>query len=197
MPHKKRKCTGCGSSFPKEEFWQIATGANFHTKECFFKHIRKPDNVKKLAEKGEKIKEKQNLKARREFKKNDKSFRMKKAQAAFNAYIRARDENEPCISCQRHHQGQYHAGHYRTTGACPELRFEELNCHKQCSACNNHLSGNIVEYRINLIKKIGLDKVEWLEGKHEPKRYAAEDLLQIERHYKQKLKDLLKSKQSN
>ena len=57
----------------------------------------------------------------------------KDAQTAFNAYIRVRDQNLPCISCGRHHQGQYHAGHYRTVGSHPELRFEELNVHKQCS----------------------------------------------------------------
>ena len=47
------------------------------------------------------------------------------------------------------------------------------------------------DYRINLIKKIGLDKVEWLEGQHEPKKYTCEDLKEIELKYKQKLKELL------
>jgi hypothetical protein len=131
---------------------------------------------------------KENKKA---LKDNDKSHRAKMAQQAFNAYIRQRDHNLPCISCQRYHTGQYHAGHYRSVGAHPELRFEELNNNKQCSACNNHLSGNIVDYRINLINKIGLDKVEWIEGPHEPKKYSCEELKAIELHYKQKLKEML------
>ena len=38
-------------------------------------------------------------------------------------------------------------------GAMPSLRFNTHNVHKQCSACNNHLSGNMIEYRINLIAK--------------------------------------------
>ena len=121
---------------------------------------------------------------------NDRGYWLKKAQAAFNAYIRKRDEKEPCISCQRHHSGQYHAGHYRTVGGNPELRFEELGCHKQCSVCNNHLSGNITDYRINLIRKIGQDAVDWLEGPHEPKHYSIDDIKQIEKTYKQKLKEL-------
>lgn len=115
---------------------------------------------------------------------------MKEAQQAFNSFIRARDYKEPCISCQRHHNGQYHAGHYRTTKAAPELRFNEFNVHKQCSVCNNHMSGNILEYRINLIQKIGIVEVEWLEGKHEPKKYTIDDLKQIKEAYKQKLKEL-------
>tara|TARA_R110002096_G_scaffold167947_1_gene338310 strand:- start:268 stop:792 length:525 start_codon:yes stop_codon:yes gene_type:complete len=127
---------------------------------------------------------------KKELKDNDRSYRAKVAQQAFNAYIRLRDEDEPCVSCQRHHSGQYHAGHYRSVGACPELRFEELNNNKQCAPCNNHLSGNIADYRINLIKKIGLDSVEWLEGKHEPKKYTCEELKAIELKYKQKLKML-------
>ena len=117
-------------------------------------------------------------------------MRKREAQKAFNAYIRELDKLEPCISCQRHHEGQYHAGHYKTAGGFPELRFEPLNCHKQCSACNNYLSGNITEYRINLISKIGMKAVEWLEGPHEPKKYTCEDLLAIEKEYKLKLKSL-------
>ena len=121
---------------------------------------------------------------------NDKPFRAKEAQKAFNAYIRARDMNEPCISCQRHHTGQYHAGHYISVGAAIELRFEELNVHKQCAPCNNHLSGNAIKYRVNLKKKIGKDKVDWLEGFHPMPHHSASDLLAIEQQYKLKLKEL-------
>lgn len=115
---------------------------------------------------------------------------LKEAQIEVNKYIRLRDRDLPCISCQRFHTGQWHAGHYRTVGAQPALRFNELNIHKQCAPCNNHLSGNLIEYRINLIAKIGLDKVEWLEGKHEPMKYTIDDIMQIKELYKKKLKEL-------
>jgi HAMP domain-containing protein len=101
---------------------------------------------------------------------------MRETQAAFNEWIRERDRDLPCVSCGRHHQGQYHAGHYRTVGANPELRFNPLNVHKQCAPCNNHKSGDIVNYRINLVQRIGADQVEWLEGPHEPQRYTIEEL---------------------
>lgn len=123
-------------------------------------------------------------------KRNTRSEMLKLAQKAFNAYIRARDEKNPCISCGRHHQGQYHAGHYRSVGANPELRFNELNAHKQCQPCNTHLSGNLINYRINLIKKIGLVEVEKLEGNHQPMKYTVEQLQEIEKEYKEKLKEL-------
>jgi hypothetical protein len=115
---------------------------------------------------------------------------LKEAQAVFNKFIRMRDEKEACISCGRHHTGQYHAGHYRTVGAAPELRFNELNVYKQCAPCNNHLSGNLIEYRRRLVAKIGIEKVEWLEGKHEALKLTIEEIQAIKKEYQQKIKEL-------
>lgn len=94
-----------------------------------------------------------------------RSDHFRETQAVFNEWVRLRDAALPCVSCGRHHEGQYHAGHYRTVGANPELRFEPLNVHKQCAPCNNHKSGDIVNYRIELVKRIGVEKVEWLRGR--------------------------------
>lgn len=114
----------------------------------------------------------------------------REAQAAFNAWIRARDAEKPCISCGRHHTGQFHAGHYLSRGARPELAYEPDNCHKQCAPCNTHLSGNVALYRVNLVKLIGLERVEWLEGPHPAKHYSVDDLKEIKATYKRKLKEL-------
>ena len=114
----------------------------------------------------------------------------KEAQQAFNAWVRARDEGLPCISCGRHHQGQWHAGHYLSTGARPELRYTESNVHRQCAPCNTHLSGNAVLYRIGLIERIGLEAVEWLEGPHELPKWTPDDYKAIRDTYKKKLKEL-------
>lgn len=114
----------------------------------------------------------------------------KEAQTAFNAFIRARDDGLPCISCGRHHQGQWHAGHYLSTGARPELRYTESNVHRQCAPCNTHLSGNAVLYRIGLIARIGLEEVERLEGPHELPKWAPDDYKAIRDTYRAKLKEL-------
>lgn len=121
---------------------------------------------------------------------------MREAQAAFNAYIRERDSDLPCISCERFHEGQWHAGHYRTTKASPATRFDEDNVWRQCSACNNHLSGNIANYRIGLLQKIGADRLARLEGPHEPKKYTIEDLIAIKKEYQLKTKLLRKQNES-
>jgi hypothetical protein len=115
---------------------------------------------------------------------------MREAQVAINAWVRLRDAALPCVSCGRHHEGQYHAGHYRTVAGSPELRFEPLNIHKQCAPCNNHKSGDIVNYRIELVKRIGADLVDWLEGPHEAKRYTIEDLKAITAEYRAKTREL-------
>ena len=118
----------------------------------------------------------------------------KEAQAAFNRWVRLRDAAQPCISCGRHHQGQYHAGHYMSRGAHPELTYEPLNCHKQCAPCNTHLSGNIALYRGRLIEKVGAEAVDWLEGPHEPKHYTTDDLKAIKADYARKARDLEKAR---
>ena len=38
--------------------------------------------------------------------------------------------------------------------------------------------------------KIGIDQVEWLESKHEAKKYTIDEILEIKKHYQQKIKEL-------
>jgi len=119
---------------------------------------------------------------------------LKECQATFNKYIRLRDEGFPCISCNRHHDGQYHAGHFYTTSARPDLRFHPDNCFKQCSPCNTHLSGNIHEYRPNLEEKIGKERLDALEvvGKSD---WDIDGIKAIKAEYQAKIKDLKASKE--
>ncbi len=98
---------------------------------------------------------------------------MKEAQTIFNTWIRLRDKGNLCISCDKICKKE-NAGHYKSVGGFPELRFEPLNVHLQCEYCNTYLHGNLIEYRKRLIKKIGLEKAEWLEKKHDPKKYTIE-----------------------
>ena len=133
--------------------------------------------------------ERESVKKRKEAIKSKADW-AREAQTAFNAWIRARDEGLPCISCGRHHQGQWHAGHYLSTGARPELRYTESNVHRQCAPCNTHLSGNAVLYRIGLINRIGSDAVEWLEGPHPLPKWTPDELRAIRDTYRAKLKEL-------
>jgi len=133
--------------------------------------------------------ERREIKVRKE-KIKSRTQHLKDAQTAFNAWIRGRDIGLPCVSCGRHHNGQWHAGHYRTVGGNPELRFEPLNVWRQCAPCNNHKSGDIVNYRIELVKRIGAEAVEWLEGPHEAKKYTIEQLKAMTAEYRAKTREL-------
>ncbi|MNF79349.1 Bacteriophage Lambda NinG protein [compost metagenome] len=135
--------------------------------------------------------ERREIKVRKE-KLKSRADHLKDTQVAFNAWVRERDAELPCISCGRHHRGKYDAGHYRTVGSNPALRFEPLNCHRQCSPCNTQLSGNIVNYRIALVKRIGAEAVDWLEGPHEPKKYTIEELKAMTADYRAKTRELKK-----
>jgi hypothetical protein len=118
----------------------------------------------------------------------DRSYWVKKAQEVFNQWIRLRDDKQPCISCGTRGPCQFHAGHYKTAGGHPELRFEPLNVHKQCAQCNNFKSGAIDQYRPRLIYRIGEDNVKWLEGPHPPVKYTIDDLKGIIKDCKAKIK---------
>ena len=159
---RRKKCKACGEMFIPDRPMQ-KTCPKYECAITVGRQIskqaeRRADRAKRLA-----IKTMSQLKA--------------EAQKEFNAYIRLRDADRPCISCGRHHLGQWHAGHYLTTAAHPELRYDPRNCHKQCAPCNNHLSGNIVAYRQGLVARYGSPLVEWLEGPHQPKRYTRDDLI--------------------
>lgn len=187
---KKCKAPGCGKPFkPTMTTQKVCSIA------CA-KAIAKDPKLQKIAAKAITKQAREDLKERREKLKTRREH-MAEAQAAFNAYIRERDSGLPCISCDSSPSdhdlitgSRWDAGHYRSVGACPELRFEPLNVHRQCVKCNRNLSGNAVEYRIRLVKRIGADQVDWLEGPHKPQRLTIEDLQAIKALYRQKLKDL-------
>lgn len=120
---------------------------------------------------------------------------IKEAQIAFNAFIRERDKGLPCICCGQplgvdSVGGGYDAGHYRSTGSASHLRFNESNVHAQRKYCNRYGAGRAVDYRIGLIQRIGLERVEALESSNQPHKWTREELKEITQTYRKKLKEL-------
>lgn len=116
----------------------------------------------------------------------------KKAQATFNAYIRARDNDKGCISCSGQVQN---AGHYYSEGHHPALQFNEVNVNGQCVRCNRYLHGNLINYRIGLVKRYGEQKVLLLEwtAKKPAKRWKRIELIAIIQYYQEETKKLCMS----
>jgi hypothetical protein len=117
-------------------------------------------------------------------------------QRVFNAYIRERDRDQPCICCGRTNVKDYltgsawDAGHYRSVGSAPHLRFDERNVHRQLVYCNRDRSGNAVEYRRGLIARIGIVAVVALEADNAPRHYTIDDLKAMKAEYAAKLRAL-------
>ncbi|HBK4821650.1 recombination protein NinG [Enterobacter asburiae] len=190
----RRKCTVC-----REWFHPVRSEQYVCSYECACVHGKAANDAakaeKQRKEKKHRLEEERadrQRRAERRMAVKPLSYFIKQAQHAFNEFIRYRDRDLPCISCGRHHDGQYHAGHFRTTGASPELRFDEDNCHKQCSACNNHISGNLTAYRPALIAKIGQARFDALMGPHALPKWTRDDYIRIRDEYRAKLRDLKK-----
>lgn len=119
----------------------------------------------------------------------------REAQAAVNRYIFWRDYGSPCIACGKPlnygvRGGAVDSSHYRSRGAAPWLRFNVFNNHSGCVRCNRELSGNLIPYRINLIAKIGLQRVERIEHDNEVRKFDIDYLKRVKaiftrraRHY--------------
>lgn len=182
----KAKCKICRTSFNKMNLSHKVCST-----ECAIAIAVKDRELKEKKEQRKKWSTERSVLKEKKLALRSRSEWLKLAQAEFNKFIRKRDDKLPCVSCGRHHQGQSHAGHYLSTGARPELRFDEANCHKQCAPCNNHLSGNIVLYRKALVHKIGQDEVDRLEGAHLPKKWTIDDLKGIIAIYRKKTKELI------
>ena len=99
------------------------------------------------------------------------------AQSAVNAYVRARDEGMPCISCGEMKPLQ--AGHYWSVGARPEMRFNEANIHGQCSRCNVDLAGNRDAFRAGIVDRLGSEFADDLDTPTPAQKWTLDDLKAI------------------
>jgi hypothetical protein len=114
---------------------------------------------------------------------------MKEAQKVFNQYIRLRDKHKPCVSCESKLGVKFDAGHYFSS-VHKAVTFDEDNVHGQCVACNQYKHGNLLNYQIGIEKRIGADRLLTLHEKaYQTRKYSADELKEIIKTYKQKIKD--------
>ena len=168
-----KKCKNC-----KEGFESI----HFNQKFCF------KDECRNVWIQSEKDKQWKKEKAKKKVELMTLQDYIKIAQQVFNKYIRERDKGNVCISCQKKPLKE-NAGHFFNANNHWSVRFDERNVHLQCEHCNTYLSGNLIYYRENLIKKIGLEEFEKLSVKaKETRKFSKEELKEIIEVYRNKLK---------
>ena len=168
-----KKCKNC-----KERF----NPAHFNQKYCFKKECTNVwiESEKEKQWKKKKAKLKQDLMTVQDY--------VKIAQQVFNKYIRERDKGLKCISCNKKPLKE-NAGHFFNANNHWNVRFDEYNVHLQCEHCNTFLSGNLINYRDNLIKKIGIEEYNKLVDRAKvTRKFTVEELKEIINIYKNKLK---------
>lgn len=186
IPKKPRQCRVCKTMFQPSRCLQTVCGP-----ECA---IKQAQATRSKAERIAAREDRKTIKIKREQLKTRGECQAE-AQQAFNAYIRERDRQagHSCISSGRPLDwsgNNVDAGHYRSTGSAPHLRFDERNCHAQSKHDNRYLSGNAVDYRLGLIARIGQEAVEALEADNTPRKYTIDELKSIKAYYVAKLKEL-------
>lgn len=175
---KQITCKTC-----KNKFEPLYRNGILLSKLCIKCLVEKKRKIDRLKWKNEKKTIKEKLKTHSQW--------LNDLQKIFNKYIRLRDKNKPCISCNKPLTGKYDAGHFFSVGAYPNLRFNEDNVHGQCVECNQHKHGNITEYSINIHKRIGLERSNnLLEMRKEPLKLSTEEIKDKMKYYKHLIKIL-------
>jgi hypothetical protein len=173
---KTRKCKYCKSVFSPITTLQ----KNCFEPDCVAEWI---NEVKEKNWKRKKAKLKMDLMTIQDY--------VKLAQQVFNKFIRLRDKLSPCISCGNKLGAKFDCGHFYSAGGHWNVRFDERNCSAQCVNCNQHKHGNLIAYRENLLKKIGIEEFENLSVEAtKTRKFTIDELKEIISIYKKKIKEL-------
>jgi hypothetical protein len=177
---KAKPCEVCQNLFVPDRMGQLVCRPA-----CAMKKVRQ-----------EKVEERAKVRTRKEAIKTIPVL-IKEAQREFNAYIRFRDAEQPCISCGSPlvpdaAGGGFDCGHYRSTGSASHLRFHPDNAHGQCKHCNRWLAGRVADYRIGLLGRIGIERLAAIETDNTPHKWTREELIAIRDTYRAKRKEMRK-----
>jgi hypothetical protein len=171
----QRKCVQCKDKFTPQNNNQICCSGF-----CAYEYVKK-QTAKNWQKEKKELKEKL----------MSKSDYLNILQKVFNTFIRMRDKDKNCISCDRKLTGKFDAGHFFSVGAYPNLRFNEKNVHGQCVHCNRDKHGNVKEYDLRL--QMLLSDTEYqmlLESRNKPLKLSIDEVKELILIYRQKIKEL-------
>ena len=104
------------------------------------------------------------------------SYWKKILQAQVNSIVRLIDKDCPCISSGRAYRTDDQAGHFYSVGSTPALRFNLLNLWSQSIRDNMHNSGNLLNYREQLVKFDIIDLIEEQRLKYPTLKLSIEEI---------------------
>jgi len=184
--NKAKNYSGCGKNPPFQaglcyecyKYWlyNIKEGIEFR-----YKNQLKAKKVVEASQKKQANKEKKE----RRFELLTYAQRIQEARKVFQKWIRERDKDLPCVSCGTHYCEEWHGSHYKNANEYSELIFNEHNVNKSCLQCNKFKHGNKESYRVELVKRIGIEAVEALDNATPNKvfKYSNEQLKEIIKKY--------------
>lgn len=176
----QRKCVSCKDKFTPQNNTQLCCQIS-----CAIDYM-----------KSKKVKDWQKEKKVLKEKLMTKSEYLNICQKVFNTYIRTRDKDKNCISCNKKLTGKFDAGHFFSVGAYPNLRFNENNVFGQCVQCNRDKHGNVKEYDLRLQNVLSIeDYNQLLNDRNKPALLSIEDVKELIAIYKVKTKELLNGKE--
>lgn len=115
----------------------------------------------------------------------------KEAQKWVNKFVRLRDKNKNCVSCDAPLTGKYDAGHFFSAGGHKSVALDVRNVHGQCVYCNQWEHGALYKYQKELIRRIGMDAFKEIEAKsQEEKRWDKDELKEIIHNFKNKCREI-------
>lgn len=110
------------------------------------------------------------------------------AQHEVNRYVRLRDElryGRVCISCGARPTnkpgGTLDAGHFRSRGSAPHLRFYLPQIALQCVRCNRDRGGERDGFKRGLVERLGAERVDAIEAMNFPSTVDREYLRRMKR----------------
>jgi hypothetical protein len=120
----------------------------------------------------------------------------REAQAEVNRYVRFRDIGKGCITCgakpEQKAGGTMDAGHFRSVGSAPHLRFFTSQIAAQCVTCNRYKGGRALDFRRALVELRGAEWVEQLEAMQGVAKFDIDYLKRIKTIFAKKSRRLEK-----
>jgi len=171
----QRKCVQCKDKFTPQNNNQICCSGF-----CAYEYVKK-QTAKNWQKEKKELKEKL----------MSKSDYLNILQKVFNTFIRMRDKDKNCISCDRKLIGKFDAGHFFSVGADSINNINENNVHGQCVHCNRDKHGNVKEYDLRL--QMLLSDTEYqmlLESRNKPLKLSIDEVKELILIYRQKIKEL-------
>jgi hypothetical protein len=184
---KPKACRIC-----KRTFVPISSMAKVCSVPCSLELVRQDKARKEARAKRE---ERKSLRDRMEKAKTRRQW-IAECQVVVNKVARLRDAlaGHGCISCGSHPKHRYggaiDAGHFRSVGNAPHLRFFLPNISAQCKKCNRDLGGAHSDYRVGLIERYGIEFVDRIEAMQGDGKWSVDYLKRLKRVMSKKARRL-------